>query len=198
MKENRFYYAIRAIALPIMHVLYPFRVTGISNIPAEGPAILCSNHVHMFDPVFIAVSTRRYIRYISKRELFGNRALAWFYRHLGMFPVARGGSDMSAMRTSLSILKEGGVLGIFPQGHRYKRDDHHELESGAAIMALKARVPVIPIHVKGPVKLFRRNEITVGRPVALGDLKRIDAPALAEADRRLIGAIWGGESGTQA
>ena len=192
MKENRFYYVCRALATPLLHFLYPFRVDGKENIPAEGPAILCSNHVHMFDPVFIAISTRRYIRYISKQELFSNRALAWFFRHLGMFPVARGASDLSAMRTSLSILKEGGVLGIFPQGHRYKQDDHRQLESGAAIIALRARVPVIPIHVKGPLKLFRRNEITVGAPVALDDLKRIDAPAMAEADRRLIRAIWNG------
>ena len=191
MKENRFYYVCRAIVIPVLHFLYPFRVHGTENIPAEGPAILCSHQVHLADPLFIATSTRRYVRYISKKELFDNRFLAWLFRHLGMFPVARGGSDMSAMRTCLNILKEGGVLGIFPQGHRYKQDDHHQLESGTAIMALRSRVPVIPIHVRGPLKLFRRNEITVGKPVALEDLKRIDSASMAEADRRLIAAIWG-------
>jgi len=191
MKGNRFYFFIRALVIPLLHFLYPYRVSGGENIPAEGAAILCSNHVHMFDPLFIATSTRRYIRYISKKELFDNRFLGWFFRHLGMFPVARGGTDMGAMRTMLSVLKEGGVLGIFPQGHRYRQDDHHQLESGTAIIALRARVPVVPIHVRGPLRLFRMNEITIGQPVALDDLGRIDAPNVAEADRRLIEGIWG-------
>ena len=190
MMENRFYFICRALVIPLLHFLFPFRVTGRENIPAEGAAILCSNHVCMMDPLFIATSTRRYVRYISKKELFENRFLGWLFRHLGMFPVARGGSDMNAMRTMISVLKEGGVLGIFPQGHRYKRDDNRTLESGAAIIALRARVPVIPIHVRGPVRLFRRNEVRIGKPVTLDDLKRIDAPSLAEADSRLIAAIW--------
>ncbi|MBR3503396.1 MAG: 1-acyl-sn-glycerol-3-phosphate acyltransferase [Clostridia bacterium] len=193
MKENRFYYTCRALVIPLLRFLFPFRVAGVENIPSDGPAILCSNHVHMVDPLFVATSTRRYVRYISKRELFGNRFLGWFFQRLGMFPVARGGTDMSAMRTMMSILKEGGVLGIFPQGHRYPHDDNRTLESGVAVIALRARVPVIPIHVRGPVRLFRMNEIRIGEPVALDDLKRIDAPTLAEADSRLIDAIWAQE-----
>ena len=188
---NRWYYFFRALVIPLLHLLFPFRVTGRENIPSEGAAILCSNHVCMLDPLFIAVATRRYIRYISKKELFDNKFLGWFFRHLGMFPVARGNADMSAMRTMMSVLKEGGVLGIFPQGHRYRQDDNRSLESGTAVIALRAHVPVIPIHVRGPVRLFRRNEIRIGGPVALDDLKRIDAPSLAEADDRLVAAIWG-------
>ena len=190
MKENRFYAFFRALVIPLLHLLFPFRVTGRENIPAEGAAILCSNHVCMLDPLFIATSTRRYIRYISKKELFANRFLGWFFRHLGMFPVARGSADMSAMRTMMTVLREGGVLGIFPQGHRHRMDDDRTLESGTAVIALRARVPLIPIHVRGPVRLFRMNEIHIGAPVALDDLKRIDAPSIAEADSRLIKAIW--------
>ena len=190
MKVNRFYYFFRALVIPLLHILFPYRVTGRENIPSEGAAILCSNHVCMLDPLFIATATPRYIRYISKKELFGNRFLGWFFTHLGMFPVARGGTDMSAMRTMMAVLKEGGVLGIFPQGHRYRQDDNRALETGTAVIALRARVPVIPIHVRGPIRLFRMNEIRIGRPVQLDDLKRIDAPSLAEADNRLIRAIW--------
>ena len=198
MKTNRFYFVIRAIIIPLLHIFFPFRLTGRENIPLEGPAMICSNHVSMLDPLFISASTRRYIRYISKKELFENRFLKWIFTHLGMFPVARGGSDMSAMRTSLAVLKDGGVLGIFPQGHRYRQDDHRALETGAAVMALRARVPVIPVHVRGPVRLFRMNEIAIGEPVALDDLKRIDTPALVETDRRLVAAIWGGAQDQEA
>ena len=94
------------------------------------------------------------------------------------------------MRTSLAVLKEGGALGIFPQGHRYRQDDNRDLETGAAIMALRAHVPVIPIHVRGPVRLFRRNEVRFGRPIDFSDLKRLDTPTLAEAGKRLMEGIW--------
>ncbi|MBO4297743.1 MAG: 1-acyl-sn-glycerol-3-phosphate acyltransferase [Clostridia bacterium] len=191
MKTNRFYFVCRAIVLFLLSFLFPFRASGRENIPAEGPVLLCSNHVSLIDPLFIACSTKRYIRFISKKELFSNRFFNWLFTHLGMFPVDRGGSDLSAMRTSLAVLKEGGALGIFPQGHRYRQDDNRDLETGAAIMALRARVPVIPIHVRGPVRLFRRNEVRFGKPLDFSDLKRLDAPALAEAGRRLAEGIWG-------
>ena len=193
MKVNRFYYFFRALVTPLLHIIFPFRIEGRENIPADGAVMLCSNHVSMIDPLFITMATKRYIRFISKKELFDNRFLNWFFTHLGMFPVARGESDMSAMRTSISILKDGGALGIFPQGHRYKHDDHRKIETGAAIMALRARVTVVPIHVRGPVRPFRRSEIRIGRPVPLDDIRRIDAPGLAEANDRLIEAIWSEE-----
>ena len=190
MKKNRFYYFIRALATPLTHFLFPFRTEGFENIPREGAAVLCMNHISMLDPVMVAITTRRYIRYISKKELFSNRFLSWFFTHIGMFPVGRGESDMTAMRTMLSILKDGGVLGIFPQGHRHRDDDDRTMESGAAIVCLRARVPVIPIHIQGPVRLFRKSVIRVGRPLALDDIRRIDAAGIQEANRRLIEGIW--------
>ena len=110
-----------------------------------------------------------------------------------MVPVDRGGSDMAAMRTCISVLKEGGVLGIFPQGHRYKHDESHEMQSGAAFIALRTHVPVVPIHVSGPVRPFRFTRIHIMPPVDLSDLTRPDAPSIGEATKRLSDAIWTAE-----
>ena len=183
-----------ALLWPILHLIFPHRVTGLENVPAEGAVMLCSNHVSMLDPFFIAGAVKREIRFISKKELFKNRLLGAIMTKLGMFPVDRGGSDMAAMRTCLSILKEGGVLGIFPQGHRYKHDENHEMQSGAAFIALRTHAPVVPIHVSGPVRPFHRTTIHIMPPVDLSDLTRPDAPSIGEATRRLGEAIWTSKS----
>lgn len=194
MKRNHFYHFAVALLWPILHLIFPHRVTGLENVPAEGAVMLCSNHVSMLDPFFIAGAVKREIRFISKKELFKNKLLGAIMTKLGMFPVDRGGSDMTAMRTCISILKEGGVLGIFPQGHRYKHDENHEMQSGAAFIALRTHVPVVPIHVSGPVRPFRRTTIHIMPPVDLSDLTRPDAPSIGEATKRLSGAIWTSEN----
>ena len=189
MKKNRFYAIARVCVMPLLWLIFPHRVFGLENIPSTGPVMLCSNHVSLIDPVFLGCSLKRQIRFISKKELFSVKILGSFLRALGMFPVDRGGTDMTAMRTSLSILREGGVLGIFPQGHRYRQDENRKMESGAALMALRARVPVIPIHIS-PVKAFRRTTIRIGAPLELSDIGRIDGAAVTEFTNRLSGAIW--------
>ena len=188
--SNRFYRVLIAILRPLVHVIFPHRVTGVENIPKDGPVLLCSNHVSMLDPVFIACAVKREIRFISKKELFDNKFLGPILTKMGMFPVNRGGTDMAAMRTCMGILKEGGVLGIFPQGHRWRKDENRELQSGAAVMALRSRVPVIPIHVEAPVKPFRFIRVRVGAPVKLDDIPRLDAPSVEQAGERLKDAIW--------
>lgn len=190
MKSNRFYHVIVALVRPLLHLIFPHRVIGRENVPLEGPVMLCSNHVSMIDPLFIAAAVRREVRFISKKELFDNRLLGAFLTRLGMFPVDRGGSDMAAMRSCIGILKEGGALGIFPQGHRFKHDENREMQSGAALMAIRTKAPVIPIHVSGPVRPFHRTTVRIGAPVGLEDISRPDAAALGEATKRLTAAIW--------
>ena len=100
---------------------------------------------------------------------------------------------MAAIRKCFAVLKEGGALGIFPQGHRYRHDENHQPETGAALIALRARVPMIPVHLDPPVSLFRRANVRIGQPVDLADLNgKVDSASLEEATRRLAAAIWAG------
>lgn len=190
MKDNRFYRVIRALARMICMIIFPSRVSGLENIPADGPVLLCSNHVSMIDPVLIACAMRRQITYMAKKELFSTKFTNWFFTQLGMVPVDRGASDIAALRVCLETLGDGRVLGIFPQGHRFKQDESHEIQNGAALMALRSRAAVVPVHVSAPLKPFRVTNIRFGAPIDLTDMARINSQAIQAASNRITEGIW--------
>ena len=188
--RNTFYTVVRNVIKVLCMVLFPMKVVGADKVPSEGPVLLCCNHVSFMDAVYLACALKRRVTYLAKKELFENKFMNWALRNLGMVPVDRGASDIQAMRTCMDVLKEGRMLGIFPQGHRYKEDDHRELQNGAAMMALRARPVVIPVHVSAAAKLFRKVTVRVGDPIDLSDIARVNAPGLAEANKRIAGGIW--------
>ena len=190
MKENRFYTFARAVVRVLCAIIFPYKVVGLENVPSEGSVLLCCNHVSMIDPVFLACALRRRVTYLAKKELFSNKIMNWLLRALGMVPVDRGASDIQAMRVCMDVLKQGGVLGIFPQGHRYKNDENREMQNGAAMMALRARPAVIAAHISAPLKPFRRNYIRISPPLDLSDIARVNAAGLEDATKRIAGAIW--------
>ena len=190
MKENRFYRFVRRIAIIICTLVFPMKVTGLEHIPAEGSVLLCCNHVSGFDPIFLACALKRRVTYLAKKELFSNKIMNWGLRAIGMVPVDRGASDIQAMRVCLDVLKQGGVLGIFPQGHRYKQDENHTMQNGAAMMALRARPTVIAAHISAPLKPFRKTIIRISPPLDLSDIARVNAVGIQAATERIAGAIW--------
>ncbi len=181
-QKNGFYRCILAIARFLVMLLFPLRVSGLEYFPLEGPVILCANHIHNFDPVLLACAVkRRNVHFMAKAELFGVRWLRWFFEWLGVIPVRRGESDMGALRTSMNVLKEGRVLGIFAQGHR---DVTGELamESGVTLMALRTGAPVVPVFMAGPYRVFRRFPLVIGKAVDLSAYQgKYDSERLKEA-----------------
>lgn len=190
MKVNYFYRVVRNVAWFLCKIIFPTKVIGVENVPKEGPVLICSNHISMVDPVLIAVSFGRQITYMAKKELFATKFTNWFFSNLGMVPVDRGASDLAAMRVCIEALGEGRLLGIFPQGHRFKQDENHEIQNGAAMMALRSKAVVIPAHVSAPLKFFRKNTVRFGKPVDLSDLVRINSQAIMEASSRITEGIW--------
>ncbi len=189
MGETAFAF-VRAVVRCFMRVFLPFEAAGAEYVPDEGAVILCANHESLSDPIALICSTRRWVRYMGKKELFGVWGLGALLRGLGAFPVDRGQNDLGAVRTSLAILKEGGALGIFPQGRRaYKgAEDFH---SGVSLIALRSRAPVIPVFISGRARLFRKVRLTFGPPVDLGDFAgHMDSHALTSATERIKRAIY--------
>ncbi len=167
----RLYVFLRACACVIVSLLFRFRVSGKENIPKERGAILAVNHISFWDPLFMAVSaSERHLTFMARSSLFSKPFLGFCLKHIGAVPVERQASDFTALRTALSTLKEGKVIGIYPQGTRLPDQEPHgtKFESGAAYMAMTAGVPVVPIGVYTKnyrVRWFRRVYAVIGEPM---------------------------------
>ncbi len=191
MTSDKVYFRVRAVVRVLVALLLPHRVEGLENLPAEGAFILCSNHLSDLDPFLLVAKLTRHVYFMAKRELFGVPVVRGVIRAMGAFPVDRGSTDLAAVRKALDLIKNGQGLGIFPQGHRYKKDDCREIQTGAALIALRTRVPVIHVHISAPLRFFRRGVIRLGAPVDLSDFDgKASAASLGEASRRIAAAIW--------
>ena len=187
-----FYRFCCAVARPFFWVLHPAKVEGLENIPAEGACILCANHCSNRDPFYLALQVRnRYLHFMAKVELFRFPPLAMFMRGLMAFPVDRGHNDLNAVRTSLKLLADGHILGLFPQGTRSRDNTPTPMLNGVAMIALRAQKPVIPVYIGGPYRLFRRTPLRFGKPVDLSDFgRRMDSETLTAATHRIEEAVW--------
>lgn len=161
------YRILRLILMPIFKILYNVKVEGKENLPIGGPLIICANHTSAIDPIILAI-TLPYKRLYSmaKAELFKIKILAWFFTTIGVFPVKRGEADIRSIKTSLKILKEGKIMGIFPEGTRNKSGEV-KAEPGVAMIAIKAQTPILPIAIISNYKLFNRTTVKIGKPIVL-------------------------------
>lgn len=157
----------------LFHTLMPLRYHGADKLDRQdAPYILISNHQAAIDPFVLAWRVKRYeIRFIGKREIVGNKLVQWAVTQLHMIPVTRGATDMGAMRACMSALKEGHVLGIFPEGTRHQPEMMHTVESGTGMIALRANVPIVPVYIHGKVRPFRVTHVYVGDPMQIDDIK---------------------------
>jgi 1-acyl-sn-glycerol-3-phosphate acyltransferase len=152
----------------LLRLLYRVELVGAENVPAAMGCILASNHDSLVDPFVLGVATTREIRFMAKSELFANRATAAVLRSLGAFPVERGGGDRAAFSEAAQLLRDGEVLGIFPQGTS-KQHAERRWHRGAARLALVTGAPIVPVHMTGTRALPPRTRvrIAVGQPIAV-------------------------------
>lgn len=162
-----FYRFARGLLSIIFRLIYRFEVTGIENIPEKGRAILCSNHTSVLDPIVLGISIKRPISFMAKKELFKNPLIAKLLKTLTAFPVDREGSDLSAIRNSIDVLKMERILCIFPEGTRTKKIDLESAKPGVSLIAYKGKSPVIPVFIKSNYKLFSKIDVYIGEPIIL-------------------------------
>lgn len=163
----------RGVFGALFHTLMPMRYHGAEKLNRQdAPCIVISNHRSAIDPFILAVPEKRYeIRFVGKREITGNKIVEWLVRQLHMIPVSRGATDMAAIRSCMQVLKDGQVLGIFPEGTRHQPEMMQTVESGAAMIALRAGVPILPVYIHGKARLFHRTHVYVGEPLEIADIK---------------------------
>ena len=176
MKELPLLYSLLwKLAFIIFKVFFRIEIQGRENIPSEGGAILVSNHLSYLDPIVISLVTTRKINFIAKEELFKNLPFRLLISSLGAFPLERGGFNRTSYRRALHILREGKLLVLFPEGtRRQKRGKIGSLRKGAARIALRAGVSLVPIAIQGTDRALPRGgkivriakiSIRIGRPL---------------------------------
>ena len=168
---NSWFYqlAVNVFAV-ITKLLFFVRVEGKENIP-QGACVIMGNHRAWLDPFLLAICAKdREIRFMGKKELWGNKLFYWIAMQVRGVPVDRGNADMASIRMSMAVLKAGHTLGIFPEGTRTKGDGMMPIQGGASLLALRSKCPVVPIYIDGEYKLFRPMTVRVGKPVAMDDL----------------------------
>ncbi|GIO83569.1 1-acyl-sn-glycerol-3-phosphate acyltransferase [Paenibacillus faecis] len=164
----------------IYKLLFRLEAHGLEHIPAEGGVLLCSNHLSNLDPPTIGILLQRKVHFMAKKELFDIFGLGWLIKQLGAFPVKRGGVSKESIKTALTLLREGHVMGIFPEGTRNKGEDASIGKRGAATFALRSDAAVIPVAIIGNYKLFRKMKVVYGPPVDLSAFKEDKGADAAE------------------
>jgi 1-acyl-sn-glycerol-3-phosphate acyltransferase len=188
---------IGAVSWPVLKTLFRHRARGAENVPAGGGFVLAANHWSNLDPWPLALTffPRRFFRFMAKAELF------WFplgsiIRAGGAFEVRRGEGDEEAIATAVTLVREGHAVVMFPEGTRRRKGlrKKHEARwrTGAARIALEAKVPLVPAGISGTERLARLGPLRVayGAPIELTDLSGLPTSEAARiATDRLSEAV---------
>jgi len=159
------YHAFKwSIVSPVLHGYLRGHIYGAENVPKEGPLIVVSNHASDFDPPIVSCSLRRPVAFMAKEELFRIPVLKQGIELYGAYPVKRGSADRSAIRSALHCLEGGWAIGLFLGGTRTPDARIPEPKLGAALIAAKAKVPLLPVSLWGTEAIFQKGS-PVPRPV---------------------------------
>lgn len=142
--------------LIIFKLFFRLKVTGQQNIPQDGPFIIVANHSSLLDPFILGVSIKPKIIFVAAAYLFKIRWLGYLLRKANSIPVQRE-NDIKAIKQTLKILQQGGILGIFPEGGIDRHKNNLPVKAGAAYLATKIGVPIVPIKIKGVDKVLPRG-----------------------------------------
>jgi 1-acyl-sn-glycerol-3-phosphate acyltransferase len=182
-------------------------IRGKEKVARKGPLVVCSNHVHNFDPVVVGAAIPRRLLYMAKKELFAVPGLRQLIRFFGAFPIDRGTADRAALRYAVNAVDEGFALLMFPEGTRSVTGKIEHVLPGAAFVALRTGAPVLPVAVTGTQALpfdkksakpgtkrqFRpRVTVTIGEPFQLSagpDGKRPSMEAATDEMMRHVAAL---------
>jgi 1-acyl-sn-glycerol-3-phosphate acyltransferase len=158
-----------------LRVLHRMRVRGLDHVPRQGGAILVSNHASFLDPMALAGSIRfRILHFMARDTLCKAPGIGWLMPRLQLILIDRERGDVAAMKATLRLLKEGELVGLFPEGTRTPDGNLQSARGGIGFLIAKARVPVIPVYVEGTYRALSRHHrfprparvtVTFGPPI---------------------------------
>jgi 1-acyl-sn-glycerol-3-phosphate acyltransferase len=151
----------RRVIKPVVNRLWNVTVEGLENLPQDGPAIVCPNHISFFDSVFTMVYVGRTICFVGKAEYMESRKTKYLFPALGMIPIDRSGGKKSeaALLAAEQVLKRGELFGIYPEGTRSRDGALYKGHTGAARLAMKVGCPIIPVGIVGTREIQPPNKV---------------------------------------
>lgn len=160
---NGLYRMLYAVVWPFFNLFHPCRVLGKERLP-EGGALICPNHTRNSDPLLVvfAMGLKNGPQIMAKEELSRIPLVGYLLKKAGLIFVKRGAADISAVRSALKALKAGRKLLIFPEGTRH--EETGEGKTGAAMIAIRAGVPILPMYIPAKKLWFRRTPVVFGEP----------------------------------
>lgn len=171
------------------HLYHRLRVEGREHVPPSGGAVIAANHQSHLDILTVAASLRRHIAFVARDTLADQKWLAFTMRGCGAVLIKRGTSDRQALRAMAAHLERGDLIAIYPEGTRTRDGRIGEFKGGALLAARMAKVPIIPLGIRGAFHAWPRAK-PLPRPFKIG-LRygpAIDS-ALPDAQERLIAAV---------
>jgi 1-acyl-sn-glycerol-3-phosphate acyltransferase len=172
-----FYWLGRTLCVGFCRLWLRTTVEGLEHVPRTGAFILAPVHRSNMDTPIVAVCTKRRLRYMGKDSLWRKPAFAWLFSSLGGFPVSRDIADREALERCIEVLGAGEPLVLFPEGERKDGPLVHPLKDGAAYIAMRAGVPIVPVGIGGSEGVMpkgskmihpRKVHVVVGPPISAG------------------------------
>jgi 1-acyl-sn-glycerol-3-phosphate acyltransferase len=184
MGKNKSYPAykiFRFILGPIFKFYYHPTIINKEVIPKEGPILVVGNHKHIMDQCSVILSTKRVLNYMAKKEYFDGK-FAWFFKMGGCISVDREAHDGIAKEQAMEILKNGGAIGLFPEGTRIKTKEKLLLDFkyGTVSMADKCNATIVPYAITGDYKFRSKNLM-----VRFGEPFKVEDGDLESANKKL-------------
>lgn len=188
----KFYTFARGLVKLVFKLVYRVKVYGEENIPMMEKLIVCANHSNNLDPVIIGIIFPREISFMAKKELFENKFLKFVLSRMGAFPVDRNESDIKAIKNALRVLKEDGVLGIFPEGTRVEGFNPDNVKSGTALISIKSKSRILPIYLEGNYKIFTTINVHIGEPIDFSEYygQRLDSETYSKLSKDVLKEIY--------
>ena len=174
ISSRAFYQSVRLLVTVILKSYCRMSMSGRENIPATGPFVLAPVHRSFIDTPIASGCTRRRMRFMGKDSMWKKKPFGWTLSALGAFPVTRGSADREAITRAIAVLESGEPLVLFPEGERKSGPTVQPLRDGAAYVACKAGVPIVPVGIGGSERVLgkgmkfiypRKIVVLIGEPI---------------------------------
>lgn len=181
-----FYKIVRFVCIIATKIFFRPKFIGLDNIPKDGSFIFASNHTSMFDPVPIICISKRRVHFLAKKELF-KFPQSIIFSHLELIPVKRDNNDKEALDTAINYLKNGSIVGIYPEGTRERGRGLLDFKYGTIKMAKETDCPIIPVGISGSYNIFKNDLcFKFERPIYIKNVNKFENEKVKRIIKKMI------------